>query len=139
MKNNPLRMHKKIESCMLPLDRFIGFIIPVTPKTKKMLKIFEPITFPTAISFCFFIVAITEVTSSGREVPTDAMVKPIILSSILKACAMSIAEFTTNVPPSTIAPRLSRMHMLISSKERGLPFSVASALLLSRSFNDSRI
>ena len=132
-------MHKKMLSFMLPLDKTIGLIIPVNPRIKNMLKMFDPTTLPTAISFCFFMVATTDVTSSGREVPTDAMVKPIILSSILKACAMSIAEFTTNVPPSTIAPRLSRMHMLISSKERGLPFSVASALLLSRSFNDSRI
>jgi hypothetical protein len=36
---------------------------------KRKLKIFEPITFPLAMSLFFLIAATTEVTNSGKEVP----------------------------------------------------------------------
>ena len=38
-------------------------------KTKRILKILEPITFPIAISPFFFVAATTEVTNSGNDVP----------------------------------------------------------------------
>jgi hypothetical protein len=41
---------------------------------------FEPTTLPTAMSLCPRIAAISEVASSGREVPTAMMVRPITRS-----------------------------------------------------------
>ena len=52
-------------------------------KIKKILKMLEPITLPTAISLSPFFAAIIEVTNSGNEVPKATIVKPIILSEIL--------------------------------------------------------
>ena len=47
-----------------------------------MLKILEPTTFPTAIPVSPFCEATTEVTNSGKEVPTATMVSPIKVSDI---------------------------------------------------------
>lgn len=47
-----------------------GLTVPAIPKTNKMLKILEPMTFPKANSFCPFLAATTLVTNSGKEVPT---------------------------------------------------------------------
>ena len=43
----------------------------------KILKMLEPITFPSAISTSFFLAATIDVTSSGRLVPIATMVSPI--------------------------------------------------------------
>ena len=51
-----------------------GEIVEAKPIINKILKIFDPITFPMAISVSSFFVATTEVTSSGREVPTATIV-----------------------------------------------------------------
>ena len=48
-----------------------------TPKTPKMLYIFEPNIFPIAKSVCFFIAAMIPVVNSGRDVPTAIIVIPI--------------------------------------------------------------
>ena len=45
---------------------------------KKMLKMLEPMTLPTAMSQFFFTVATTEVANSGNEVPAATIVSPII-------------------------------------------------------------
>lgn len=49
-----------------------------------MLKIFDPTTFPMAISLSPFLVATILVTSSGKEVPMATIVNPIRASLILK-------------------------------------------------------
>ena len=60
----------------------IGFIIELIPKIKNTLKIFEPITFPIAISFFLRLAATSDVTSSGRDVPAEIMVIPISFCDI---------------------------------------------------------
>ena len=57
----------------------------------KILKILEPITLPTAMSLSPFLAAMTEVTSSGREVPTATMVRPMMASLRPKNLAISFA------------------------------------------------
>ena len=54
-----------------------GEITADIPKINKMLKIFEPIALPKAKPGSFLIVATTEVTSSGNDVPIATIVKPI--------------------------------------------------------------
>ena len=54
-----------------------GAMRDIKPNIQKMLKIFEPTIFPTTKSKSFFMTALTEVTSSGREVPNAITVAPI--------------------------------------------------------------
>ena len=54
----------------------------VVERTKSILNIFEPTTFHTTISTCFFIEAITAVANSGRLVPKAITVNPINDSGI---------------------------------------------------------
>lgn len=51
-----------------------GLIADAIPSTIRMLKILEPIAFPTAISTSFFLAATMDVTSSGRDVPIETIV-----------------------------------------------------------------
>ena len=51
----------------------IGETIAVIAKIRNTLKIFEPTTLPTAISTSPFFAAITDVKSSGSEVPSAIM------------------------------------------------------------------
>ena len=69
------------------------------PIIKRILKILEPTTFPTARSFSPLEEATTEVTSSGREVPIATMVRPIRVWLMPKAAAISLALFTTKFDP----------------------------------------
>jgi hypothetical protein len=65
-----------IISILLIAQNGSGFIKELTANTQSRLKIFEPITFPMAISIFFFLAAITDVTSSGIEVPIATIVNP---------------------------------------------------------------
>ena len=56
-----------------------GLTMEEIPNTKKMLKIFDPTTFPMAMSTFFFLTAAIDVASSGREVPMETIVNPINL------------------------------------------------------------
>ena len=56
-----------------------GVISALEPTTNKILKIFDPMIFPIAISALPFLAAVTEVTSSGNEVPKATIVRPINL------------------------------------------------------------
>ena len=56
-----------------------GVISALEPTTNKILKILDPMMFPIAISALPFLAAVTEVTSSGNEVPKAAIVRPINL------------------------------------------------------------
>ncbi len=66
-----------------------------------MLKIFDPIIFPIAISLFFLNAATTDVTNSGNDVPAATIVRPIIFSLMPKIVATAIALSTTNLPPIT--------------------------------------
>lgn len=81
----------------------IGEITAAMPSTKRILKTFEPITFPRAISISFFLAATIDVTSSGRLVPRATIVMPIRLSDIPKLRAISEAPSTTIFPPAAMA------------------------------------
>lgn len=60
----------------------IGEIVEDVPRMRRMLKIFDPITFPIAISVSFFIAAAILVTNSGKEVPIATIVRPTKFSLI---------------------------------------------------------
>ena len=49
----------------------------VVPITNKILKILLPTIFPMAIPVFPLLAAVTDVTSSGRDVPSATIVSPI--------------------------------------------------------------
>jgi hypothetical protein len=73
------------------------------PRIQKILKIFEPTIFHTAISFCHFRAAMIDVANSGKDVPTATMVKPITISDIPKDRAIVTAP-STNIFPQKKRP-----------------------------------
>ncbi len=54
------------------------------PITNKILKILLPTIFPMAIPAFPFLAAVTDVTSSGSDVPNATIVRPIIVHSFQK-------------------------------------------------------
>ena len=69
----------------------MGWMAAESPRIKSRLKTLEPTAFPTASPVSPFLAATMEVTSSGREVPTATMVRPISVSDIPKVLAISFA------------------------------------------------
>ena len=91
---------------------------------------------PTAISLSPFLAAITDVTSSGREVPNATMVSPISASLSPNILAISLAPSTDISPPITIPASPTTnisilFHIGICILERA---SSCSELRVSRSF-----
>ena len=62
---------------ILPSITGMGFIIAVRPKTEAILKILDPIRFPSESAFSFLSAAITEAASSGTLVPIAITVTDI--------------------------------------------------------------
>ena len=83
-----------------------GAIIPASDRTRTMLKIFDPIIFPRAISWLFFNALINDAASSGRLVPRAIIVNPITSSDIPSNSAIVWELLTVNSAPSrrTIRP-----------------------------------
>lgn len=121
---------------MVPLSQGIGVMILLTPRIKRILKIFDQIIFPRARSVFFLYAAMIEVTSSGSEVPIAIIVSPITLSESPKYLAMSVAPLTIRSPPriSPQSQRAIRRHDFQGGKILISPFSCsrASHLLILR-------
>ena len=66
-------------------------IIEDIPSIAKMLNIFEPITFPKAISEEPDSTAEIETTSSGAEVPKATIVNPITIGETFNLLAIELA------------------------------------------------
>ena len=77
-------------------------IIPDMPiKRSKFIK-FEPIIFPSPKSVSFLVIAIIDVTSSGKDVPKPTIVRPIIVSETPKALDKLLALFTNVFAPTAV-------------------------------------
>lgn len=96
-----------MRSILVPLSQGIGVMILLTPRIKRILKIFDPMIFPRARSVFFLYAAMIEVASSGSEVPIAIIVSPITLSESPKYLAMSVAPLTIRSPPK-ISPQSQR-------------------------------
>ncbi len=57
------------------------------PNTQKILKIFDPTTFPIEISDLFLREATAQVANSGKEVPSATIVNPMSDSLMPKVLA----------------------------------------------------
>ena len=91
---------KIIMSLLYEIEYSIGLISAVAPTIRTILKIFEPMTLPIAISISFLIVAVIEVINSGKLVLKATIVRPIIFSLIPKLVAIAEALSTTKSPPN---------------------------------------
>ena len=111
-------------------------MILLTPRMKRILKIFDPMIFPRARSVFFLYAAMIEVASSGSEVPIAIIVSPITLSESPKYLAMSVAPLTIRSPPkiSPQSQRTIRRHDFQRGKILIFPFSCSrvSHLLMLR-------
>jgi hypothetical protein len=76
-----------------------GSKIEQKPKIKITLNIHDPIALPTAISFSPFLAATIDVTSSGKDVPTATIVKPITICGILNFIASALAPLIKKSAP----------------------------------------
>ena len=97
-KSTAVAIHT-ILSILKPDAYTTGVIIAVVPTTNKTLKILLPTILPTAISDLPLIPAVTEVMSSGRDVPNATIVKPIRRSLQPKERAIAVAALTVTSLP----------------------------------------
>ena len=97
--------------------------------TAVILRIFEPIIFPTAISAWFFIAAPIVAASSGKLVMATT-VRPIMSSLIPKRTATLIAAYTR----SSAATRSSVKPRKVNSKPLFLDRVASSAISESSCF-----
>ena len=82
----------------------------VVPRIKRILNRLLPTILPMARSAFPFLAAVTEVISSGREVPNATIVRPITLSDTPKIPAIVEAPLTTKRLPRIIAARPALNH-----------------------------
>lgn len=97
-------MHNGISICAICSET--GSFSPLSNvqigKIKAESIIFAPIIFPTDKEDSFFRIAVTVVTSSGKDVPIATIVTEIIASLICRISAILQAECTSNSEPATI-------------------------------------
>jgi len=101
----------------------MGFIKAETPNMQRILKIFEPMTFPIEMSASFLIAATTDVANSGRLVPRAMIVNPIIKSEAPKILAMVMALFKNKWAPKT---RIDKPPMINAMSNHGFLVVVVS-------------
>ena len=76
-----------------------GKTVPVTPRIRRMLKIFDPNIAPSAIPHLPLMPDIIKVATSGRDVPSATMVRPITSSDIPRSSARVVAPWTNRLEP----------------------------------------
>ena len=74
--------------------------INVIAKTRQILAMFEPITFPKIISYFWLLIASRLMKSSGAEVAKDTIVKPIINDGTLNFIENLVELLTRKSPPA---------------------------------------
>jgi hypothetical protein len=79
----------------------MGRIKIVRPRTKAMLAMLEPITFPMAIPVLPFKAAFKLTKSSGAEVPKETTVIPIRNGETLSFAARAAELLTRKSPPTS--------------------------------------
>lgn len=100
-------------------ERLIGATIAVIQRIRKIFAIFEPNTFPIAISVFPEIDASKETISSGILVPIATIVSPITASEIFHFFAREIEPSTRRFPPTVRRiSQASRKKMERSIEER---------------------
>ena len=89
--------------------RFRGVITAEIPIIHRILKISDPTTFPTHISYFFLIIAASVAATSGSDVQAATIVAQIAHSETQNVCAINTAAFTTK------SEDITKIHRLASS------------------------
>jgi len=86
-----------------------------TPKMKRILKILDPITLPSAMSVFPFRALASDTTSSGAEVPKETMVSPITIGAMRSLVARLDDPSTRKFAPliRIISPVQKRINSII--------------------------
>jgi len=92
-----------------------GLIKATHPRTKNILNILLPTTFPTLMLGTFLNKAVNEAASSGSEVPIANTVIPIIQELIPSNLAISTPELTIKLAPITIPRRAMKKTMKVTA------------------------
>ena len=71
----------------------------VSPRTPRMLKIFEPMIFPIEMELSFLMAAMSDAANSGILVPTATTVTPITRSETPNCSATLTAPLINNSEP----------------------------------------
>ena len=79
----------------------MAFINKTTPRTSPIFPIFEPITFPKAISGKPSKAALILTIISGAEVANETTVKPTIIFEMLSLNESPTDDFKSQFPPIT--------------------------------------
>lgn len=124
-----LIMIRKAMSIIFSRANPTGLIAAATPSTKRILKILEPMTLPSAYDSSF-LEATMEVTSSGRLVPMAMIVSPISVWLSPRLDAIEDAPSTTKSPPYLIAIIPPNMKMRHSITEGGCMEAILSISFL---------
>ena len=114
-------MPKGMSRRMLLRVRGSGRIRAQTPRMTKTLKMFDPTTLPIATSLWPPMAESTETTSSGVEVPTATIVRPMMNSGTRKRCATAAEPSVRKFAPARISPSptiSSRMSIIYASRIR---------------------
>ena len=92
------------------LETGIGMTIAVSPRTRAMFMMLEPMTLPTAISPCPLVADAIEAASSGALVPNPTTVTPITKGETPILRARRAAPRTRSSAPKIRMP-IDRMRM----------------------------
>jgi hypothetical protein len=99
-KINPYMIIYGISKNRISFGDSIGLNMETIPITDKRLNKLEPIILPIDMACSLRKDAITEVASSGRDVPNATIDIPITISLIPKYLAISIAPFINKLAPN---------------------------------------
>lgn len=126
-------------SMLLLLSNGRGRMVALIPSTQRILNIFDPTTFPMAMSVLRLYAAMAEVASSGRDVPMATTVSPMTVSLIPNEEAMVTALSTIHFPPtmSPMNPRRTKIESFqvacdAPSESESSLFSGSSSLLIEK-------
>ncbi len=116
-----------IISRLFALLNATGLINAVTQRTKNTLNIFDQTIFHTAILVFDFVIATSDVASSGNDVPTARIVNQISFSLHHRIVARVIALLTT-IFPHRANPAIPPITMIVDFRvgRRLMPSSLSS-------------
>ena len=95
-KNNPPVNITKKNPCVIISERSVGMLRKrtVTPKTKTIFIILDPMILPMIMSVSPCLAAVRDAASSGSEVPSATIVIPITKEETPRAIAIPFAPKT---------------------------------------------
>ena len=96
----------------------MGLMTALRPATTNKLKMLDPMTLPVAISSTPFKEAVMLTQASGKLVPMETMVKPMIMVGTRNIFAKSEAPPTNQSAPLISSKKPSAKKMMVNNNEK---------------------